>query len=79
LFIAFDTFFELLFGFVGIDANRMFWPIALMILGILVLFGRFIHVDHLIDQPIQRPDQLEDDERCWHKQLRDRMSRMCTV
>lgn len=51
LFLAFGAFFELFFGKAGIFANnQLFWPVVLIGLGVLVLLGRALNFDNLIDR-----------------------------
>lgn len=50
LFFAFGFFFELLFGLLGSNASGWVMPLGLIALGVLLLVGRVIPWNELIDQ-----------------------------
>jgi hypothetical protein len=51
LFFAFGAFFELLFGAFGSGfSGSLILPLALIGFGVLLLFGRFIHWQQLVEQ-----------------------------
>jgi hypothetical protein len=51
LFIVFGAFFEVLFGLTGLaDTSMLFWPIVLIGAGALLLLGRFVNFERVIEQ-----------------------------
>ena len=50
-FLVFGTFFEALFGLFGIGfTGATWWPLVLIVVGVLLILGRFINWSGLIDQ-----------------------------
>jgi len=49
-FLVFGTFFEALFGLFGIGfADTAVWPLVLIAAGVLLLFGRLVNLNALMD------------------------------